>query len=396
MSAQQDDNKDPSGSQGQTDATVAAGEQVTETTPEPAASATPVVAAPRGGSSAVAWLALLLVLALAAGAAWFYLQLQQREGQLVQRLSSVETVATRRESGLDERFEQQSRQLQAQLQQALESLRSASSAQAQSTQSLAEQLARVQAVLAKQGEELARYNANDRQSWLLAELEYLLRMANQRLIMASDTAAAEALLNSADNILRELDDISLHPVRAAVAADLAAVRAVPTVDVEGIYVRLSALQDQAAKLRIFRLPERAQTPLREAQGDWQARLEQGYRAALDKLSSYIIIRRRDVPMQTLMDPQWEGLVRQNLRMLLEQAQVALLSGNARLYRASLERADHWVAEFFDSDTAAAQAMASELRQLERQTVAVPMPDISASLKALAIARREHRQQGGGE
>ena len=45
-----------------------------------------------------------------------------------------------------------------------------------------------------------------------------------------------------------------------------------------------------------------------------------------KLSDYIVIRRRDVPMQALMDPQWEGLVRQNLRMLLEQAQVALLSG----------------------------------------------------------------------
>jgi uroporphyrin-3 C-methyltransferase len=54
---------------------------------------------------------------------------------------------------------------------------------------------------------------------------------------------------------------------------------------------------------------------------------QGYEAALQKLSEYIVVSRRDVPIETLMDPQYEGLVRQNMRMLMEQAQVAMLSGN---------------------------------------------------------------------
>ena len=119
-------------------------------------------------------------------------------------------------------------------------------------------------------------------------------------------------------------------------------------------------------------------------------------SALLKLSDYVVIRRRDVPMQALMDPQWEGLVRQNLRMLLEQAQVALLSGNQGLYQQSLGRAQHWVAQFFDSDEAAAQAMAREITQLEGQVVAVDLPDISRSLRALDEAMEQRLQQGGAE
>ena len=156
-------------------------------------------------------------------------------------------------------------------------------------------------------------------------------------------------------------------MRAAVASDLAAVRAVPEVDVEGIYLRLSALAEQAGKLVIFEFPEREAQPRGTAAEDWQARLQQGYAEALVKLSDYVIIRRRDVPMQALMDPQWEGLVRQNLRMLMEQAQVALLSANQTLYVASLERAQHWVAQFFESDAASARAMAREINAVGGST-----------------------------
>ena len=116
--------------------------------------------------------------------------------------------------------------------------------------------------------------------------------------------------------------------------------------------------------------------------------------AAHKLSEYLVIRRRDVPMQALMDPQWEGLVRQNLRMLLEQAQVALLSGNQTLYGESLERAQHWVAQFFESDATAAQAMAREITQLSGQTVSTSMPDLTRSLNALDQAMRKRLQQGG--
>jgi uroporphyrin-3 C-methyltransferase len=259
---------------------------------------------------------------------------------------------------------------------------------------LGESLDTLEKQMAEQRAELSAFSAADRDSWLLAEAEYLLRLANQRLIMAGDTVAAQALLAGADSVLREVDDPGLHGARRAVAADLAAVRAVPGVDVEGIYLRLAALAGQATQLVIFTLPEQEDHAPPPPAKDWQERLRQGYEDALIKLSDYIIIRRRDVPMQAMMDPQGEGLVRQNLRMLLEQAQVALLSGNQVLYTESLERARHWVAQFMDSDEAAAVAMDREIQQLAELNVEASVPDLSRSLRTLDEAIEQRVQQGG--
>ena len=341
-----------------------------------------------GLSAAVAWLALLLVIALAGGAAWVLREAQSREAVLLERVAHLETTAGQKQSNLDQLADRWTQQLSA----GLDGLKTDMAAQ---TARLSRSLQTVESQLAEQKKELARFSASDRESWLLAEAGHLLRLANQRLVMAGDPVAAEALLNGADSVLRDLNDPDLHGVRAAVAADIAALRAVPEVDVEGIYLRLAALIEQADKLVIFQFQQQDTQPAPEAADDWRGRLRQGYESALSKLSDYIIIRRRDVPMQALMDPQWEGLVRQNLRMLLEQAQIALLSGNQALYAASLSQAQQWVVQFNDSDTAAAKAISAQIKQLQALTIQIPQPNISRSQHALDKAI-ELRAQDGGE
>ena len=346
----------------------------------------------RKGSSAVAWLALLLVVGLAGAIVWVGMELQRREAGMNARLADLEVIAAAEGTDIAALAMQWEKQL-------ADSDARWTEVDAQRTDAdllRADQLLLIENRLLAQREELARFGATDRQDWLLAEAQYLLRLANQRLIMADDVVAAKALLLSADGILVELDDVSLHQVRAAVAADLAAVRAVPQRDIQGMYLNLAALIEQAGKLVIFQLPEDVgRAPVAPAE-NWQARLQQGYEEALLKLSDYVIIRRRDVPIEALMDPQWEGLVRQNLRMLLEQAQVALLSGNQLLFRESLTRANHWVAEFFEADEAAAKALAQEISVLGEKEIAVQMPDISRSLAAVDAALERRMQRGGGE
>ncbi len=340
-------------------------------------------------SSGPAWLALLLVIALAGGVAWLVRESQDRETLLATRVGHLETVARKKDTNLDAASARWKQELKT----SIGNLKTAMSGE---SSKLSQSVTAVKAQLAEQRKELARFSASDRDSWLLAEVEYLLRLANQRLIMAGDTVATQALLASADSVLKELDEANLHKVRAAVAADLAVVRAVPKVDVEGIYLRLSALIEQAGKLVIFQLPTPEARPPEGAAANWQGRLRQGYEAALSKLSNYLIIRRRDMPMQALMEPQWEGLVRQNMRMLLEQAQVALLSKNQTLYADSLGRASHWVDQFIDSDEVAARAIDNELKKLADLTISVPLPDISRSLQALDNAIERRLQQGGDE
>jgi len=344
---------------------------------------------PARGSSLLAWLALLLVIPLGLGAAWVVREGQHREDVLAQRLTALESAV----GGERHDFAQISERWREQLQSGLDKLQSSLD---EETASLGERVAARDAELKKLQEELGRFSASDRNSWLLAEAGHLLRLANQRLVMAQDPVAALALLSSADAVLREIDDPALHPVRAALAADIAALRAVPRVDIEGIYLRLAALIEQADTLVIFQFPKQAERPGPEPARDWKGRLRQGYEAALAKLSSYLVIRRRDVPMQALMDPQWEGLVRQNLRMLLEQAQVALLSGNQTLYSASLERALQWVAQFRESDPATARAITQEIKKLSGLTIGVPQPDIARSLRAMDAAIEQRQSPQGGQ
>jgi len=339
---------------------------------------------PRRSGALIGWLALLLVIGMAV-VAWLAVEeAQKREIAMLDRLIVLESITDKKEDSLA----QLSQSFDGQLRTGLAALESRSA-------ELDARIQQLDSMLSEQRAELARFSSNDRESWLMAEAEYLLRLANQRLIMTGDTSSALKLIKSADEILVELDDVGLHSARAAIAADLAAIRALPQIDTQGLYLRLAALTEQASGLVIFELPEVDDRIAPAPADDWQGRLRQGYEAALRKLSDYIVIRRRDVPMEALMDPQWEGLVRQNLRMLMEQAQVALLSGNARLYRESLQRAEYWVGEFFESDEAAAQAMAREIRLLMDQPVAIEIPDISRSLNTLdkAIEARLSRAEG---
>lgn len=358
-----------------------------------------------GGGTGIAWLTLLLVLGLAGGAGWLLWQAQAREVDLLQRLAALEeedrsapapvvTAVDQSEVRAEvEALERQFGSLQPQLQEQRQAVQ-------QQRQALQEQTGRLQALESQLGEqrsELAKLSGGDQDSWLLAEVEYLLRLANQRLIMAGDTVSARGLLQSADTILRQLQDVALHPVRRAVAADIAALRALPEIDTEGLYLRLSALVDQVAGLVIFELPAREIGPAALEEGDgWQQRLRQGYEEALHTLSQYVTVRRREMPFEALVDPQWEALLRQNLVMLLQQAQVALLSGNQPLYFASLQRARHWLMEYYLAEETATLAAARELDDLAAQAIAVQLPDISRSLRELDAVTEQRLQRAGGD
>lgn len=339
--------------------------------------AKPAEAPAKRGSSILAWFCLLLIIGICLAAAWSAREAMRREGLLDQRLEALESA----EDNQQDILAKLDQNLQARLQAGLSRLDSAASQNSA-------KLDRLEASQDVQREEIARFGATDRNDWLLAEAEYLLRLSSQRLIMAGDVVAASALLTSADSILLELEDPGLHEARAAVAADLAALRAVPKVDVEGLYLQLAALMEQVQALKVFRMPDQEVSLDLAEPENWKGRLQRGYEQALDKLSEYIVIRRREVPYEALMDPQWEGMIRQNMRMLLEQAQVALLSGNQVLFRESLQRAGHWVEQFFEVDQAGSQAIARSLANLTQQTIAVDIPNVSRSLRALDDAMRE--------
>ena len=228
--------------------------------------------------------------------------------------------------------------------------------------------------------------ATDRRAWLANEAAFLVRLSAQRLLTSRDIAAAEALLTNADALLSEVDDPRFDLSRRALASDLAALAAAPRLDAVGLYARFSALIEQAERLQVAsRRPEAEITS--EPDNSWLGRAEAGWRAAMAKLSSYLVIHSRSDDMAGLLTPDWENLVRQNIRMSLEQAQIAGLSANQALYAHAVGRAADSIALYAEHDPDRVAAMATELDALGTLNVAPEVPDLLASRAALADAIR---------
>lgn len=256
-----------------------------------------------------------------------------------------------------------------------------------------------------QQKRLASMSTTSREDWLLAEAEYLLRLANQRVMLERSPQNAIALLEAADKIIVEVaggtGDADLFAIRQALARELAALKLVVPVDKEGVYLQLEALAEQVNTLP--RVPGTTlgnsvatnDSSTDEQQGWWQ-RTKAELRAVAGVLDQYIKIEDVEAPPNPLVDGHIAQVVGLNLRIALEQAQVALLREDAKIYQQSMVKAEDLVKKYYiESD--AEQQYLQQLETLSKKNVAPQMPDISNSLKLLHdYVQRLHRLQSQPE
>jgi uroporphyrin-3 C-methyltransferase len=345
----------------QTEATAAAPvSAAVPVTPAPKA----IAPAPRGSGMAFFALIFSIVAMLAAGAL-FYRDDTQRE------LSDFRTQTL---------LQSQSDAL-AQLRNMLDAQR----AEARNARDqLAARLGELQNRVETQQQQLTTLATADRSDWQLTEAEYLLQLANQRLLLGGDPKTALEQLLSVDNILHGVDDSGLLPARAALAKDIAALKAVDVVDTEGIYFELEAVAAQADQLHLIEpveMKEEESNPTND-NATLSERLQTGLRAAVHKLYQLVQVRRRDEPYKPLLAPQYEAALKQNLKLAFEQAQVALLTRNQKLYEHSLEKARDWLITYYTVDEHATQAVVAQIDELVARHVEVSLPDISESRREL--------------
>ena len=225
--------------------------------------------------------------------------------------------------------------------------------------------------------------------WRLAEAQYLLRLANQRVLMEQRPEGALTLLRGADKVLADLDDVSLYSLRQALAQDIAKLEAVPKLDVEGTYLRLAALIEQSRQLPTLSLEQQRQLPdmLKEITPDavdetLQQDIQSAFARAMSSLESLVVIQQHDRAVEPLLSPEQGHYLRQNLQLLLEQAQLALLRQQQVIYETSLNRSIELIGRYFDAANSATQALSQALEQLNRLQVAPQMPSINGSLDKL--------------
>ncbi len=258
--------------------------------------------------------------------------------------------------------------------------------------------------LAAQNKRLLSMSTVSREDWQLAEAEYLLKLANQRVLIERSAEGADALLSEADVILRDLADPDLFPLRQAIADDLAQLRLVREIDVEGIYLALQALASRVDDLPIR--PTREQLLGEDAEkesvsGEEQNRAEEGWWSGLKNSFSrfigdtdrYIRVRDHSVKPRPMLPPDSEEYLQQNLRLILQRAQLALLREQQKIYTGSLEQAREWVTQYYPPSEEA-QKFRRQIEELKSREIVRELPDITQSLELVhAYIDKLHRLDG---
>ncbi|WP_153764131.1 uroporphyrinogen-III C-methyltransferase [Endozoicomonas sp. OPT23] len=350
----------------------------TEKAAEPAKKTTTPVAKPRSkpakSGRGIAALALVLsvsALSLSAYIGWRAMPLEKKQPSLITGQEQLTTQIARQQARLTEAIRQ------------LAPLKS----QIDSQQERNERLLKRTDSLAQSVSELA---GTSRSGWKLAEVEYLLRLANQQMLMGSDIKAAKKLLINADSILVDLDDFRLFSVREALAEDISLLNAIPEFDQQGLYLRLEAVSKQVSELPVLQKapsleaePSEQNSSASASSGDWKAVSLEMMKNVWNSFSSlFRFTPNRDEPVKALLSPAEDSMIRQNLSLLLEQGKLALLTRDQVIFESSLKQASNWIKRYFVLSGTAASGMVEELVKLQTLDISPAQPDISHSLVAL--------------
>ncbi len=204
----------------------------------------------------------------------------------------------------------------------------------------------------------------------IAEVDYLLRVANERLQLFADPVAADLALQAADMQIEAMDDPMFLSVRQRIASARQTLAAVPRVDRVQLSASISDMQSQLPGLQ-FRGEEAVQeAPLLADDAGW-------WESFKYTLSSLVTVRRRAPEDESMLSLDDKDYLRQGLWLQLESARLALMRNDSSAYADSLDRLRGTVEQFFHTGSAAVQTLLLETTKLQQVDIAPAMPDISA-------------------
>lgn len=321
------------------------------------------------------WIITLLALALAITLALWSWQQWNNYQSLQQSITSLESDTEQLDRMYGQTGSEQSQRLQA-LEEKLSEQR--------------ELIATQQRQIDHNARELLEAGNRTRTDWLLAEAEYLLRVANQRLMIEKDIRGALAALESGDEVLAESDDIGIYPVRQQLAREILALKGIADVDRTGLYLKLEAAIDSIHQLTDDALvSDRAPGFVTAANDSTTGNsdsvpglMAEGWNKVKHTLSQVVVVRRLDEQVKPLLSPEQSAYARLNLQLMLEEAEMAVLRGHQELYSRALTKASNAITDWYDSSNTRIIALSQTLDELSEKNVDPELPDISRSLELL--------------
>lgn len=218
--------------------------------------------------------------------------------------------------------------------------------------------------------------------WALSEIEQTLTIAAQQLQLAGNVRAAILALQNADARLQRIDRPQLASLRKVIERDIELLRVSPFVDVVGLTLKIDNVIDavDTAPLAMQQRPvDQVPTVRGDADEAVYVRLA---REIWADLRSLVRIQNVERPEPPLLDPGQAFFLRENVKLRLLSARIALIQRDATTYRGDLLASRQWIERYYDPrDRNVAAALAS-LKQLAEVDVGIAAPDINASLNAV--------------
>jgi uroporphyrin-3 C-methyltransferase len=251
--------------------------------------------------------------------------------------------------------------------------------------------------------------SKSRDEWALSEVEQVLSTASQQLQLAGNVQGALIALQNADRSLARSDKPQFIIVRRAIASDMEKLKATPGVDLAGVAVRLDSVIAQIDTLPLLSdekpllpaAPVRTQRAQMEMKRDTQKRGAPAAPAAplgigermvatwrnwseemWDDVRQLIRVRSVNTPEALMLSPDQNYFVRENLKLRLLNARLALLSRDETTFAGDLTAAQETLDKYFDTRARTTQQAQSALRQVQANNLAIEMPTLADSLNAV--------------
>ena len=243
-------------------------------------------------------------------------------------------------------------------------------------------------------ETLYRDLAPSRDEIALTAIEQVLLIANQQLELARNVPSALVALTLADAKLQHLDRPKYLALRRALARDIEALKSVPFVDVAGMTARLDHALSEVDSLPLAR-DERVKpaVPAESMSADepgWQRLLREFWM----EIRGMVRVENTDRPLAPLVAPTEEYYLRENLRLRLLAARIAVLARDDAAAQVDLAEIDPWLARYFDTRSAVVRAVRESVGQISATRLPASIPDLARSLDALHALRLAQDRASG--
>ena len=247
-------------------------------------------------------------------------------------------------------------------------------------------------------EQLYQDLSKNRDEWALAEIEQVLSTASQQLQLAGNVPGALIALQNADRSLSRSDKPQFITIRRAIARDTDKLKALPGLDTAGVAVRLDSVIAQIDTLPMLAdekpvAPAKPQPPAKAAAkpgapqpNAFGARVQDLWQSWSNEMWSdvrqLIRVRSVDTPDALMLSPGQSYFLRENLKLRLLNARLALLSRNEAAFRTDLINAQEALVKYFDTRARTTQSAQAVLRQVQANNLAIEMPTLADSLNAV--------------